>query len=213
MGVTSFVTGIVSVGNLILLTVVMCAADRTFSETPDEFSSFNYVLGGWIFGSGLLSVCGLVFGIGGMRQKNRRHRLALVGLCMNSVIPLFVIFVLLMGTVTMEQSDHKPMSRFVDSGAWRSPPARAMQLLTGLGAAGLAIRFRFKRYQRTVAAKIASVPTVGMQLSGTTRKCARCDKTLPATSRFCRRCGHNVTHAIISAPPIPFSQISVPASR
>lgn len=197
MGIASFVMGILTILNIVLLTIVMFAASASSMRNEDEFSPFNYVMGGWLGGSALLAICGVVIGIGGIRQKNRRHRLALAGLCMNATIPIMVFFVLLMGTVSMAQTDNRPVSRFVDEKAWKSPAALVMQLVTLFWGVALAIRIRRRRQQQRLVAAAAlpamhTPPDLTIPPPPGFRRCAQCAKNVPETSRFCRRCGNEI---------------------
>jgi hypothetical protein len=211
MGVASFVIAIFAVVNIVLLIIVVIAADRSSMRNDDELSPFNYLLGGWLFGAALLSVSGIVFGIGGMRQKNRRHRFALAGLCVNIGLPLLVMFVMLIG-VTLMGSTGKPTPSLVDTEAWKSPQALFMQFLTLIFAGATAYYF-WKRRQRVTAGFIP-LPALPGIISPPVplgcRPCPRCTKAVPVSSQFCRRCGYAMTsvpRATSNSPDAAYLQI------
>ena len=192
MGVASMVMAIISLVNILILIIVVVAVHDTFQPNDVEDSPFHYLLGGWTLGIGLLCVCGIVFGIGGLRQTNRRRTVATVGLCLNIAIPILIMFfMLLIQTLNSTDADANvahaaPVA--ADSPPWRSPFAITFQALTiGMGVALFAY-YRKKHVARQENAPIHAVATIA---------CQRCKKRVPVTSKFCRRCG-NAMHVLVS---------------
>jgi hypothetical protein len=179
MGITSFVIALVSLLSLLLLGIVVVAAASTWDAEPAEQSPINYVIGGWVFGTGVLSLTGIVFAIGGLLQARRRRGLALVGLLANIGLPIAVMGVLVLA-LTFRPPSHSvsyPPLHW-DPANWNSPFSRAMRWLT-LGMTLLVVwRLVGLRRRRAMALAIGAVAA-----------CAGCGKPLPPNARFCRRCG------------------------
>src|ERR1700761_2740739 len=95
MGITSFVIGLFCLVGWILLIIVLVAAVRTDPHADDEGTPLSYMVGGWMYGTVVLGLCGLVFGIGGARQRERRRSLAFAGLALNCVLPVGTLLVML----------------------------------------------------------------------------------------------------------------------
>jgi len=192
MGIASMVMAIISLVNILILIIVVAAVHDTFQPNDVEDSPFHYLLGGWTLGIGLLCVCGIVFGIGGLRQTNRRRTVATVGLCLNIAIPILIMFfMLLIQTLnSMDADANVPHAAPVaaDPAPWRSPVAITFQSLTiGMGA------ILFVYYRRKHAAHRENAPIHALA----TIACQRCKKQVPVTSKFCRRCG-NAVHVLVS---------------
>jgi hypothetical protein len=192
MGIASLVMAIFSLLNILLFILVARAVLGTFHGPNELESPFNYFLGSWMLGIGLVCTTGIVFGIGGLCQANRRRSVATLGLCLNIGIPLGMMFIMLLLQTIRYPADRSEMARMaidapvtspesaVDPAAWRSPFARTMQCVTfGMGG-GVVAYFARKRRARAGRAAVRTVATVG---------CKQCRKQMPATAGFCRRCG------------------------
>lgn len=181
MGVASLILAIVSFVNIVLLIAVIWSARSTFQLSGREETPFNYFLGTWMVVIALIAVCGIVFGIGGVRQRNRRHSLAAAGLFLNIAVPLGIMFFLLLAESARAPIDGDSITESApNQPAYRSPLAVDMQMLTGLLVASAGIVF-WKRRQ-TPSATVES-PSLDLIVCGT------CRKQMPRASRFCRRCG------------------------
>jgi hypothetical protein len=190
LGIASLVIAIVSFISAVLLLVVAYAVATSGDVDANETSPVNYVLGGWIFGTGVLSLTGIVFGIGGLLQKERRKKLAAVGLVLNVVLPIGLMFILVMAMtlaprdgVASSGARHatRQASSVVlhedDTPRWKSPAARVFQLATAAMASAVVF---FIQRRRSASAKSPGAAV---------EPCPRCGKPLPAVSGFCRRCG------------------------
>jgi hypothetical protein len=189
MGVASLVLAILSVVSIALLVVVVVTAGATFGQTNSMESPFNYALGGWMFATGLLCVVGIVFGVGGLLQANRRRGVAALGLCLNAAIVLGAMFLLLVAQTITDPSTTNGAERRIAAGmvvtaeaeaeppAWKSPGARVFQCLTAAMGAALFGYYgtRGRRSKRRIAADVTA--------------CTQCGKRVAPSSMFCRRCG------------------------
>ncbi len=179
MGVASFVIALIGLLNVVLIIVVKYAVRATWQEAPAEGSPITYLVGTWIFGTGVLAVTGIVFGVGGLLQKQRRRRLALVGLIINITVPLLLMFYLVIkmafGTPAPGMAS-EPLTW--DQREWDSPLASDLRWATlALAlAAGWVLWRKWRRIKPEEAATLS---------------CTRCRKPLPGTARFCRRCGQS----------------------
>lgn len=180
MGITSFVIALVSLLSLLLLGIVVLAAASTWDAEPAEQSPINYVIGGWVFGTGVLSLTGVVFAIGGLLETGRRRGLALVGLLANIGLPIAVMAVLVLA-LTFHPPTHSVAYEPLrwDPANWNSPFSRVMRWLTLVMTSLVAWRMVARRRRALVLAIGAPA-------------CAGCGKPLPAGARFCRRCGKNL---------------------
>src|SRR5689334_1314437 len=79
MGLASLVLAIFSLLNIVLLIAVVIATSATYPGRTAEETPFHYLIGIWEFATALIAVGGIVFGIGGLRQPNRRYSFATVG--------------------------------------------------------------------------------------------------------------------------------------
>jgi ribosomal protein L40E len=185
LGVISLVLAMISLLSTVLLIVVVMTATATFHQGNREDSPFNYLLGCWMVGVSLLSVCGIVFGIGGVRQVNRRHSMAVTGLCLNIAIPLIIMFSLLLAlSVRGPKSENAipdSVPAGVEPGAWHSPLAIIFQGLTVIMLVALVFYYMKKRR--------GSV-RISMEKSADSIVCQACKKRLPHSATFCRRCGN-----------------------
>jgi ABC-type multidrug transport system permease subunit len=192
MGVASLVLALLNILSIVLMIVVVAAAKATFHDGNRNDSPFFYVLAGWLLGILLLSVCGIVFGIGGMRQPNRRHSMALAGLCVNIAIPMLLMFALLLGEAyadSIPDSETPDYHRAVrDPGSWHSPTAVIFGSLT----VGFAAALVWVKRKKRMAAQATR------ELSSETLACPRCRKVVPRSAQFCRRCGVSLNSSTIS---------------
>lgn len=196
MGVASLVMAIVSLVGTVLLFGVMVAAVRTFHPPQSDETPFNYLMGAWLFATGLLSVCGIVFGMGGLRQANRRRGVAMLGLCLNIAIPMGLMFLLLVALTlreptAVEATSAAEVPAAAGPPAWQSPGARVFQCLTAVLGAVVCTRY-FVRRRRALNLG------PGLMTAITSTACPRCGKQVPGDSAFCRRCGTAV-HGPIDA--------------
>jgi hypothetical protein len=178
MGITSFVIGVFSVVGWALLICVLVAAVRTDPHADDEGTPLSYLVGGWMYGTVVLGLCGLVFGIGGVRQRDRRKSLAVAGLALNVVMPiatlLFMLFVVTYasfhdhGLATPGQTESVPADT-------RPPDLRSAAVAGVLGVIALGWGLRLVTRRRDARPGSAA--------------CRRCRQSLPGTAQFCRRCG------------------------
>jgi hypothetical protein len=193
MGIASLILAIISFVNFVLEGVVAVTTFASFSrsEWDYDYSPFNYLMGWWTVGTALIAVCGIVFGIGGMRQKHRRHSLAIWGLCLNIGIPIVIMFLMLLGVALADQRNRGDFttasSHAMPDAPWRSPMARVFQGLTiGLMAATAAFYWMRRRMRDQAPLGSAAASVV----------CLRCKKQMPRTSRFCRRCGNAMSQGV-----------------
>jgi hypothetical protein len=187
MGIASLVLAIISLLSIGVLVTVVATAGASFHAPQGEDSPFSYLIGTWILVVGLLSVVGIVFGIGGLRQADRRHTFAVIGLCANIAIPLGLMFILLLAmSVDPPARHHHRTSREVvpqsvdEDSAWASPTARFWQAATSSLFISFCLYIRNKRRARRALNREAVIGFI---------TCATCRKQMPGTSRFCRRCG------------------------
>ena len=188
MGVASLILAIISLVNILLLIAVDAAAGASFQPADREESPFNYIIGGWIFAIGLIAVSGIVFGIGGLRQKDRRHSLAIVGLCMNIAMPIGIMFIMLVALSIQPPTPHAANTNYSSpndtaAAAWRSPLARTFQSLTVGLAVGVASFVSIRRRARLRG---------GSGQDSGSIVCQRCRAQIPRRSKFCRRCGNGM---------------------
>ena len=201
LGIASLVIAVVSfVSSLMLFVVAYAVGSSSDISNPNEGSPINYVLGGWIFGTGVLSLIGIVFGIGGLLQKERRKKLAAVGLVSNVVLPIGLMFILVMAMTLNPPSspaardvgvryaarDTRGSTALADNHeppAWKSPAARVFQLATAAMASAVVF---FLQRKRSTSANPSANPSA---TSGAAEPCPRCGKPLPGPAGFCRRCG------------------------
>lgn len=188
MGVASLSMAIASVASVGLLVAVVIVTDVTFHGPPREDSPFFYLVGGWMFATGLISVVGIVFGIGGVLQPRRRHGVAAWGLCLNIAIPVGSMFLLLVAqtarNLSAERGAPAPRVRLrlaaatgeAEPPAWKSPGARVFQCLTA--AMGAALFAYYGTRRRSAARQTAA-----------SAACGQCGKHLARGSTYCRRCG------------------------
>jgi hypothetical protein len=183
MGVASLVLAIISLFSIAVLIIVIVSVDSTFHQIKDDDAPFNTMIGTWTVASALIAVAGIVFGIGGLCKSDRRRSCAAIGLCLNIAIPACFMFLLLLylsidppsrqHARSLAEASHDPP-------AWKSPAAIFWQCATvGLGIS-VTMHLRNKRRQRLAT---LGVGTVDLAV------CATCQKRIPRTSRFCRRCG------------------------
>ena len=187
LGIASLVIAIVSFVNSVLLLIVAYAVATSSDVDGNEQSPINYVLGGWIFGTGVLSLIGIVFGIGGVLQKDRRRKLAVAGLVLNVALPIGLMFILLMA-LTLAPARGAAAGRYAaspahrndvnDPPAWKSPTARVFQLATAAMASAVVFFVQRKRHARS-----------GLSHAPASSPCPRCGKPVPGSAGFCRRCG------------------------
>ena len=199
MGIASVVIAIVSFVSSVLLLVVAFAIASSSDVDGNEGSPITYVLGGWIFGTGVLSLTGIVFGIGGLLQKERRKKRAVVGLVANVALPIGLMFILVIAMTLAPPASRDGASpqyaaarntnslatahNSTDDGPipWKSPTARFFQLATAAMASVVVFFVQRKRHAR-------SVPPADMK-AATTSPCPRCGKPFAGSAEFCRRCG------------------------
>jgi hypothetical protein len=193
MGITSLVMAIFSLLNILLFILVARAVRGTF-HGPDELESpLNYFLGSWMLGIGLVCVTGIVFGIGGVCQANRRRSVATLGLCLNIGIPIGMMFIMLLLQTLRYPAERGEIAQAtpdidtIDPAAWRSPFARTMQCVT-LGMAGGLVAFYGRKRGARVGSSAVRVGSSPVRVVASVN-CRGCRKQMPATARFCRRCG------------------------
>lgn len=173
MGIASLILAIIAVASVSLGIMVVLTVGATFRHLPGEDTPFDYLLGTWCFATILVCICGIVFGIGGLRQANRRHSLAMVGLCTNIALPLGLLFLLAIGPPPGPSGSTARSPESSTSQAARAGTACLILALAGVAALGI----RKRSNLRVLPAVSGSVV------------CLRCDKLMPRTSKFCRRCG------------------------
>jgi hypothetical protein len=197
MGVASLILAIISIVNMVLLRAVVAAIHATFPQNSALETPYHYLLGGWTLAIALIAVGGIVFGIGGLRQQNRKHSFATVGLCLNIAIPLGVMFFLLLMTTSesmaQQESDEAPTRVTNDSPAWRSPGAITLQCAT-IGMAAALITYSWKQRKGKQIEQFATHADL--------IACEVCRKQVPSSSKFCRRCGHSTTTTIAAKAPL-----------
>jgi hypothetical protein len=173
MGIVSFVALVLSIGTGLVMLVMICAMSASNFRPADEQSPVFYVIGGWVFSTVVLSLVGVVFGIGGLLQKGRRHHFAAIGLAGNVVTPLTLMAILVCGlTYRTPTAGIKPMT--LDAPDWDSPVA----IVCAAICIGLLVAILRRFNQKRIAARPAMT------------NCPQCNKGVPAAARFCRRCGH-----------------------
>jgi amino acid transporter len=173
MGIASLILAVIAVASVLLLIVVGLTVGATFHNMPGEETPFDYLLGTWCFATILVCICGIVFGIGGLRQANRRHSLAMIGLCANIAMPLGLLFLLAIG----------PPPRPTGSAARSSESSAGQVVRTGTTCLILAVA-------GVVAVRIRKRSIVRVSPGGSDSvACRRCNKLMPCASKFCRRCG------------------------
>lgn len=180
MGIASFVIALISLLNVLLIIVVKYAVRATWQEAPVEGSPITYLVGTWIFGTGLLAVTGIVFGVGGLLQKQRRRRPAVLGLIINVAVPLLLMFYLVIMMAfgaPAPGAASEPVTW--DQREWDSPLASGLRWTTVILALAAGWML-WKKWQRIKPEETAP------------RLCTRCRKPLSGTARFCRRCGETV---------------------
>lgn len=185
MGITSCIVATIALFSVVMMTIVILAMHKSNLTPQEESSPFNYMIGGWFFGTGVASLTGIVFGIGGLLQKQRRRECAVIGLIANVLIPIGLMASLVAAT-TFERSTNTRLQEPVeiDPNGWHSDSTKVLGLMMLILASFLVIRVVIKRRIRT-----GKVPQSA---------CNRCRKIIPSTSRFCRRCGspHHCQRAI-----------------
>jgi DMSO reductase anchor subunit len=156
------------------MTIVIRSIADVAPDAGTEGTPLSYTIGIWLFGTVVLSLCGIALGIGGIRQQNRKHHLALVGLIANIVLPIVILFTSMLDAMYAQDmpAPPHPATHAFDPAAWQSPLARLFQIATIGLAVGLIAYYRNRRQART---DISS--------------CATCRKPLPNSAKFCRRCG------------------------
>lgn len=190
MGITSLVMAIANLLSIALLAVVAASAIATFHGSVDEETPFFYLLGTWILAIGLLSLCGIVFGIGGLRQSNRRRSAATLGLCINIAIPIGVMFLLLLalsgesganGSRPDRPRGHiRTVQRAFEGSVEKtqsSTPIFGMPIVVGMS-----LWLYFKMKNRLLRNRIKALGSGDFH-------CPICHKQIPITAQFCRRCG------------------------
>lgn len=179
MGITSFAILVLSIGTgLVMLVMIYAMSASNFRPTDEEGPVF-YVIGGWVFSTVVLSLVGIVFGIGGLLQKGRRHHFAAIGLTGNLVTPLTLMATLVFGlTYRTATPGIKPIT--LDPPDWSSPVALVCAAICIGLLVGIVWRLTHRRSLATRAVM----------------NCPRCRKGVPAAVRFCRRCGHDFEAAI-----------------
>lgn len=186
MGITSFVIALLGCISIAMMVIVIVSVDRSAPEARTEGSPMSYLIGTWMVGSVVLCLCGIVFGIGGVRQRQRRHDLAWLGLIGNIFLPLSTLFLMLLAVTFYGAIGHpgpaEPLGA-PDPADWSSTPSRLLRWATLALAIVIALYYG-KKHQRRRAP--ASVPNGGFVF------CTHCRKAIPRTSRFCRRCGNTV---------------------
>lgn len=172
MGIASFVILMLSAGTGLVLTIMLYAMAASKVNPTDEASPIFYVIGGWMFSVVVLSLVGIVFGIGGVLQKGRRRHFAVIGLLGNLIFPLALMALLVLRmTYAGPTPGLKPLT--LDSPNWDSPVAiGCMVSLVAL------LPFVVLRFVRK-----------GSRARGAHAGCPRCGKAMSAGARFCRRCG------------------------
>lgn len=175
MGVASFVIAIIAMVGTLLELIVVVGISSTFA-TPPENSPINVVFGAWVFAIGVLGLIGIVFGIGGLLQKNRRRHLAVVGLCVSIFLPVVLLTFLLMCATVQGPHDRVGREPIDLSPSWDSLFARGSRALTGAIALGVVTCIVARRRNR------------GTRRSDPSH-CARCRANVRPGARFCTRCG------------------------
>jgi hypothetical protein len=175
MGIASLVIGAIGVLSAVLMEIVIRAMADSDLRPADELSPIYYVIGGWIFGTCVVSLTGIVFGIGGLLQKQRRRQCAAIGLIVSVLVPIAEMAELVIKS-TFQQSvlgnAQKPVE--IDPDGWHSLTSQ----LLGLLMVGIVLCLVIRLWQKRHPAQVE-----------TPNPCSRCRKLLPATSQFCRRCG------------------------
>jgi hypothetical protein len=172
MGIASFVILMLSACIELMLTIMISAMGASHVQLRDEASPVFYVIGGSMFSEVVLSLVGIVFGVGGLLQKGRRRHFAALGLLGNVGLPLVTMGALVFRmTYAGSSTGMKPVT--LDAPNWNSPVAIGCMtcFLTLLPV----VVWRFWR-------KRSSAGAAGMN-------CPRCHKIGLAGARFCRRCG------------------------
>ncbi len=99
VGIASFVLGVLAgLTAFGLLVVSVALAMRAGDEIDDDTVMFAS-LGLGLLGVIALAIVGLVLGIGGLAQANRRRVFAILGVCCNSVVLLGIAALIVLGTL------------------------------------------------------------------------------------------------------------------
>lgn len=99
MGIASFVIALAS-GCGIVFMLMLCVAMAAAPTPQHNMTSMNYVLGTLLFGIGVLTLIGIVFGIGGVLQANRQRAFAVIGLILNIALPIGLLFLMLVASTS-----------------------------------------------------------------------------------------------------------------
>jgi hypothetical protein len=187
MGVASFVIGIIGMASMILCSTI--SGSISGNALPGEdYQTIEYILGGWTFGTEIFCLVGIVFGVGGLLQKQRRRALAVSGLIINIIVPLTFMFIVIV-SLTLSQSDPKYKERqrrileHADPAPWRTPFSRCFQVAT-VGMAGAVFVVFRRKAKRSRDAFLAAKATANLNAI-----CPRCFKRTTKASSFCSRCG------------------------
>lgn len=196
LGIASVVIAAISiVGTALLFVTALAVARSAPVSAGEEGTPLSYLLGTWIFALGVLSLIGIVFGVGGLRQRDRRTTLATLGLVANILIPITLMAIMFADVSAVAQQRAKRWSAAATSAVSQrisQQPARTEPLLllccaagsVGLGAIWL--RRRAGNFNPPIATPVAGDVKFG-------RTCNRCSRVMPVASRFCRRCGAALT--------------------
>ena len=179
MGVASFVIAGLNFTAFVLFVAVGVAVLETAPRADEPGTPFARVSDAWFLGIIFLSLIGMVMGIGGLRQRRRRTQLAVIGLSANVFIGMGLLLLTVIALIFRPPSESAAALQVARSD-WHSPAAvisRAMFYFMAMFVCLYYVR-KLKRHRTTVAHGTA---------------CPNCQKDLPPTAAFCRRCGHVVT--------------------
>lgn len=138
-----------------------------------------------MFGLVVLSIYGIVFGIGGVRQSGRRHHFAWMGLMANFVLPVFIMLTTFIAMASESGHPNGGINAFSGPGAGYQMSSSELALwwtLVGVLGTIAVYRFGMRSSTKLTPAQIKAAPS---KLAS----CPRCRKQIPMSARFCRRCG------------------------
>jgi hypothetical protein len=190
MGIASLLIAILVFVSSVLRDVVLTAVEAS-AQLPARDAPANYVFNGWQLANIVLGLVGIVFGIGGVLQKNRRHGVAVAGLVMNILLPMLFLIGLVFALREDEYRRADGASRGVveeTRGAYPPGPPNFKPLVIGSVPFAL-ILIWWRRLRRARLATEAGATAFFGQTH--LPHCSRCRKPRPLESRFCRRCGMN----------------------
>lgn len=184
MGITSFAIAVLGCFSQAILIIVCLSSRDSAGQGGHQVTTQEYLIGLWQCGTMVLFLCGIVFGIGGMRQRGHRQHVAMIGLVANILVPAGVSFLLLIAFIFKNREEHAQGAGGTDHVAWSMTPTRlAVVAMWGV-----------------LAVYCARKPLRRIWVRGTI--CGRCRKQLPRSARYCRRCG-NVMMGGDGAPGMP----------